>query len=45
MKIINVNGVDKEVDFIRIDSATGSVTIYFKDNTLVSLADVNVIGC
>lgn len=43
MKIININGVEKEVEFVRVDQDGKTISIFFCDKTMITLEDITIV--
>ncbi|MED2737713.1 hypothetical protein [Bacillus toyonensis] len=43
MKTININGTDKEVDFVRVDQEGKTISIFFGDKTMITLNDITIV--
>ncbi|MGN5650329.1 MULTISPECIES: hypothetical protein [Bacillus] len=43
MKTININGVEKEVDFVRVNQEGKTISIFFSDKTMITLEDITIV--
>jgi len=43
MKTININGIEKEVEFVRVDQEGNKLSIFFNDKTMITLEDIEIV--